>query len=71
MTDLGDKRIEVLHGQRKRADTSSDRPSLRRPELGDKGLQGRGGHSSPELGDKCKGLQGRDGHSSTEWADTS
>ena len=38
---------------------------------GDKGLQGRGGRSSPELGDKCKGLQGRDGHSSTERADTS
>ena len=25
-TDLGDKQIEMLHGQRKRADTSSDRP---------------------------------------------
>ena len=27
---------------------------MRRPELRDKGLQGRGGHSIPELGDKCR-----------------
>ena len=26
VTDLGDKRIEMLHGHRKRADTTSDRP---------------------------------------------
>ena len=26
VTDLGDKSIAMLHGQRKRADTSSDRP---------------------------------------------
>ena len=26
VTDLGDKRIEMLHGQRKRADITSDRP---------------------------------------------
>ena len=33
-----------------------------------KGLHGRGGHSSPELGDNRKGLQARGGHSSPELA---
>ena len=33
MTDLEDKRIEMLHGQRKRADTTSDRT------VGDKGIE--------------------------------
>ena len=39
--------------------------------LGDKckGLQGGGGHSSPEPEDKCKGLQGRGGHNSLELGD--
>ena len=33
VTDLEDKRIEMLHGQRKRADTTSDRT------VGDKGIE--------------------------------
>ena len=63
--ELGESRVGTAQ-----TDTATSwETNVRRLQVRGNGIQAKGGHSSPELGDKRKELQGKGGHSSGEVGD--